>query len=371
MARVGVAAAAVTHRRPAAAAAAAADVGRGGADHLAAGHPAADPPAAAARARGPRLPARRRARSTCRASSGRATEIQQLRDAFARAIDRVEESEREMSDALEGQRRLVREVHHRVKNNLQVVASLLNIHGRSAETGRSARRLCRDQPPRRRACRSSTATISPRWRKIAGSRFGRCCPSLPPSLRGSAPEDARGTGHRSRPRHRLHHPGRRGGGRLPGHRDRRVRDAQLPRGAGRDLAPPDQRADRPADDQQPGAGPGRGRRSRKSAVRADHRRAGQAAALAARPQARPLQRRSAGISAESRRSADRYGSGEKSFPKSRNRFAKKRRCACSDSDLLPPRSRYPLKWARNRQPSPPRWRFRAHSCLGPFHISRS
>jgi two-component sensor histidine kinase len=39
-----------------------------------------------------------------------------------------------MSGALEGQRRLVREVHHRVKNNLQVVASLLNIHGRSAVT---------------------------------------------------------------------------------------------------------------------------------------------------------------------------------------------------------------------------------------------
>lgn len=65
---------------------------------------------------------------------GPATEIQELRDSFARAVNRVEESEREMTGALEGQRRLVREVHHRVKNNLQVVASLLNIHGRSAES---------------------------------------------------------------------------------------------------------------------------------------------------------------------------------------------------------------------------------------------
>jgi two-component sensor histidine kinase len=65
---------------------------------------------------------------------GPSTEIQELRDAFGRAIARVELSESEMTDALAGQRRLVREVHHRVKNNLQVVASLLNIHGRSAET---------------------------------------------------------------------------------------------------------------------------------------------------------------------------------------------------------------------------------------------
>ncbi|WP_051531260.1 sensor histidine kinase [Sphingomonas sp. URHD0057] len=65
---------------------------------------------------------------------GPATEIQQLRDAFVRAVSRVDQSEREMTGALEGQRRLVREVHHRVKNNLQVIASLLNIHGRGAET---------------------------------------------------------------------------------------------------------------------------------------------------------------------------------------------------------------------------------------------
>jgi len=65
---------------------------------------------------------------------GPSAEILELRDAFGRAIDRVEDSERVTTTALEGQRRLVREVHHRVKNNLQVVASLLNIHGRSAET---------------------------------------------------------------------------------------------------------------------------------------------------------------------------------------------------------------------------------------------
>jgi two-component sensor histidine kinase len=65
---------------------------------------------------------------------GPSTEIQELRNAFGRAIGRVEESERETGAALDGQRRLVREVHHRVKNNLQVVASLLNIHGRTAET---------------------------------------------------------------------------------------------------------------------------------------------------------------------------------------------------------------------------------------------
>jgi two-component sensor histidine kinase len=63
---------------------------------------------------------------------GPATEIHELGEAFRRAVDRIEGAEREALEALEGQRRLVREVHHRVKNNLQVVASLLSIHGRTA-----------------------------------------------------------------------------------------------------------------------------------------------------------------------------------------------------------------------------------------------
>jgi len=63
---------------------------------------------------------------------GVASEIEDLSSAFERAVGRIEGAEREALDALDGQRRLVREVHHRVKNNLQVVASLLSIHGRSA-----------------------------------------------------------------------------------------------------------------------------------------------------------------------------------------------------------------------------------------------
>ena len=41
---------------------------------------------------------------------GPSAEIQELRDAFTRAVTRVDDSEREMTSALEGQRRLVREV---------------------------------------------------------------------------------------------------------------------------------------------------------------------------------------------------------------------------------------------------------------------
>jgi two-component sensor histidine kinase len=65
---------------------------------------------------------------------GSAVEIRELGASFSRAVERIEHSEREMGQALEGQRKLVREVHHRVKNNLQVVASLLNIHRRSAKS---------------------------------------------------------------------------------------------------------------------------------------------------------------------------------------------------------------------------------------------
>ena len=68
---------------------------------------------------------------------GSAEEIRSLGASFESAVDRIEQSEQQMGEALEGQRRLVREVHHRVKNNLQVIASMLSIHGRSASTAES------------------------------------------------------------------------------------------------------------------------------------------------------------------------------------------------------------------------------------------
>jgi len=61
-----------------------------------------------------------------------ATEIQELAASFAIASSRILKHERELEQGLARQTRLTREVHHRVKNNLQVVSSLINLHARGA-----------------------------------------------------------------------------------------------------------------------------------------------------------------------------------------------------------------------------------------------
>jgi two-component sensor histidine kinase len=61
-----------------------------------------------------------------------AHEINELGRSFDDVVRTVARHEAELEAAVERQTRLVREVHHRVKNNLQVVASLLNIHSRGA-----------------------------------------------------------------------------------------------------------------------------------------------------------------------------------------------------------------------------------------------
>jgi two-component sensor histidine kinase len=63
-----------------------------------------------------------------------AREIGELGHAFDEVTRTVARHEADLEAAVERQTRLVREVHHRVKNNLQVVASLLNLHARGARS---------------------------------------------------------------------------------------------------------------------------------------------------------------------------------------------------------------------------------------------
>ena len=63
-----------------------------------------------------------------------AKEIEELGRAFDRVTQTVAKHEADLEASIEGQRKLVREVHHRVKNNLQVVASLLNLHARGTKS---------------------------------------------------------------------------------------------------------------------------------------------------------------------------------------------------------------------------------------------
>lgn len=67
-----------------------------------------------------------------------AREIIELGDTFRDITETVSRHEDQLEAALANQRKLTREVHHRVKNNLQVVASLINIHARGVQAGEAA-----------------------------------------------------------------------------------------------------------------------------------------------------------------------------------------------------------------------------------------
>ncbi len=62
-----------------------------------------------------------------------ALEISALGESFLHATEALTRHERELAEALARQKLLTREVHHRVKNNLQVVSSLINLHARGAQ----------------------------------------------------------------------------------------------------------------------------------------------------------------------------------------------------------------------------------------------
>ncbi len=67
-----------------------------------------------------------------------AGEIRDLTDSFATISRTVQANEAGLADGLVRQTRLTREVHHRVKNNLQIISSLINLHARGAKTAEAA-----------------------------------------------------------------------------------------------------------------------------------------------------------------------------------------------------------------------------------------
>lgn len=65
-----------------------------------------------------------------RITKNAALEIRQLAETFSGFTETISTHDAELAAGLARQTRLTREVHHRVKNNLQVVASLINLHAR-------------------------------------------------------------------------------------------------------------------------------------------------------------------------------------------------------------------------------------------------
>ncbi len=64
-----------------------------------------------------------------------AREIRELAETFNTAGETIATHEARIARALNDQVKLTREVHHRVKNNLQVVASLISLHARGVPAG--------------------------------------------------------------------------------------------------------------------------------------------------------------------------------------------------------------------------------------------
>jgi two-component sensor histidine kinase len=62
-----------------------------------------------------------------------AHEIRELGHTFSDLSRTIRDHEADLADGLVNQTKLTREVHHRVKNNLQVITSLINFHARSAQ----------------------------------------------------------------------------------------------------------------------------------------------------------------------------------------------------------------------------------------------
>ncbi|MEJ6392135.1 sensor histidine kinase [Gymnodinialimonas sp. 2305UL16-5] len=72
-------------------------------------------------------------------------EIAEIAETYNRMVDRILGDRADLAEALDEKELLLREVHHRVKNNLQMIASMINIQIRSVPEGNARRILKRMQ----------------------------------------------------------------------------------------------------------------------------------------------------------------------------------------------------------------------------------
>jgi two-component sensor histidine kinase len=77
-------------------------------------------------------------------------ELRNLADMFNEMATRIAGREQELREAIETREAMMREIHHRVKNNLQIVTSLLNLQAKAVQ-GESAQRAFNDIQTRVRA----------------------------------------------------------------------------------------------------------------------------------------------------------------------------------------------------------------------------
>jgi two-component sensor histidine kinase len=87
---------------------------------------------------------------TARPTLAGPSELRSLAGTFAEMAGRIAGRERELRDAIETREAMLREIHHRVKNNLQIVTSLLSLQAKAVQ-GDSAQRAFNDIQTRVRA----------------------------------------------------------------------------------------------------------------------------------------------------------------------------------------------------------------------------
>ncbi|WP_086642626.1 sensor histidine kinase [Acetobacter sp. DsW_063] len=116
-------------------------------------------------------------------------EFRTLSNVFRRATGRLARREAELERSIARQNLLIREIHHRVKNNLQIVASLLNLQG--------ARIRAADMKEEFMLARDRVRTLATLHRhlyvegEVESLNMGRFLAELGPQLMEAAGEEAR------------------------------------------------------------------------------------------------------------------------------------------------------------------------------------